>query len=282
MSRGFRKTRIGRAGITSRQLILILFTAMAIVPGYLMITASLKTQDDFLAHPWALPLHPSLAGYRAAWNDQFPRWFTNSLIVTVVSVGLTVAIAAAAAWGFAHWAWRGKESVLGVVVSLMVVPPVVLLIPLFQFGAALGWISTFRILIMVYVGLMLPFSIYLLTNFFRAIPTSIIEAAEIDGASDLRTFRSIVLPLSGPPLITLTVVNLLWAWNELLLALVFLQSDEKKTLMVGITGFQNRYSLSIPTIMAGMTIATLPLLITYFFGQRYFVAGLTSGSVKGE
>lgn len=275
-------TPVAKAGVTTRQLIQILFTATAIVPGYLMITASLKTQEDFLSQPWSLPLHPSFTGYKTAWNDQFPRWFANSLIVTTASVALTVAIAAMAAWGFAHWVWRGRESVLGILVSLMVVPPVVLLIPLFRFGATLGWISTFRILIMIYVGLMLPFSVYLLTNFFRAIPNSIIEAAEIDGASDLRTFRSIVLPLSGPPLITLTVVNLLWAWNELLLALVFLQSDEKKTLMVGITGFQNRYSLSIPTIMAGMTIATVPLLFAYLFGQRYFVAGLTSGSVKGE
>jgi ABC-type glycerol-3-phosphate transport system permease component len=137
-------------------------------------------------------------------------------------------------------------------------------------------------LILVYIGLMLPFSIYLLTNFFRAIPVSLIEAAKIDGASDLRTFRSVVLPLSGPPLITLTIVNLLWVWNELLLALVFLQSDEKKSLMVGITGFQSRYSLSIPTIMAGMTIATLPLVIIYIFGQRHFIAGLTAGSTKGE
>lgn len=282
MSNGYRGSPVVVVGITARQLIQILFTATAVLPGYLMITASLKTQEEFLSHPWSLPLHPSFAGYKTAWNDQFPRWFTNSLIVTTSSVVLTVAIAAMAAWGFAHWVWRGRETVLGILVSLMVVPPVVLLIPLFRFGATLGWISTFRILIMIYVGLMLPFSVYLLTNFFRAIPTSIIEAAEIDGASDFRTFRSIVLPLSGPPLITLTVVNLLWAWNELLLALVFLQSDEKKTLMVGITGFQNRYSLSIPTIMAGMTIATIPLLIAYLFGQRYFVAGLTSGSVKGE
>lgn len=282
MSKSYRRSPVVIIGITARQLIQILFTATAILPGYLMITASLKTQEEFLSHPWSIPLHPSFAGYKTAWNDQFPRWFTNSLIVTTSSVVFTVAIAAIAAWGFAHWVWRGRETVLGILVSLMVVPPVVLLIPLFRFGATLGWISTFRILIMIYVGLMLPFSVYLLTNFFRAIPTSIIEAAEIDGASDFRTFRSIVLPLSGPPLITLTVVNLLWAWNELLLALVFLQSDEKKTLMVGITGFQNRYSLSIPTIMAGMTIATIPLLIAYLFGQRYFVAGLTSGSVKGE
>lgn len=227
-------------------------------------------------------MHPNFGGYKAAWNDQFPTWFRNSLTVTVLSVGLTIVIAACAAWGFANWVWPGRDLVLGILISLMVVPPVVLLIPLFTLGARLGWISTFRILIVVYVGLMLPFSIYLLTNFFRAIPVSLIEAASIDGASPLRTFRSIVLPLSGPPLVTLGVVNLLWAWNELLLALVFLQSDEKKTLMVGITGFQGRYSLSIPTIMAGMTIATIPLLAAYLFGQRYFITGLTAGAVKGE
>jgi len=83
-------------------------------------------------------------------------------------------------------------------------------------------------------------------------------------------------------LATLAVVNLLWAWNELLLALVFLQNNEKKTLMVGITGFQSRYSLDIPTVMAGMSIATLPLVIAYLFGQRFFIAGLTAGSTKGE
>ena len=271
-----------KAGLTSRQLILILITAMALVPGYLMLTGSLKTQKDFLNSPWSLPLHPNFDGYKAAWNDQFPTWFRNSLFVTLLAVLLTITMAATAAWGFAHWKWKGRDFVLGVLISLMVVPPVVLLIPLFTLGAKLGWISTFRMLILVYIGLMLPFSIYLLTNFFKAIPVSLTEAAEIDGATDFRTFRSIVLPLSGPPLITLTVVNLLWVWNELLLALVFLQSDDKKTLMVGITGFQSRYSLSIPTIMAGMTIATIPLLVTYLFGQRYFITGLTAGSVKGE
>ena len=275
-------TSIEKTGITSRQLILILITAMAAVPGYLMVTGSLKTQEEFLNSPWSLPTSPNFNGYTAAWNDQFPTWFRNSLFVTLTAVLITIVMAASAAWGFAHWKWKGRDTVLGVLISLMVVPPVVLLIPLFTLGAKLGWISTFRMLILVYIGLMLPFSIYLLTNFFRATPASLTEAAEIDGASDFRTFRSIVLPLSGPPLITLTIVNLLWAWNELLLALVFLQSDEQKTLMVGITGFQSRYSLSIPTIMAGMTIATLPLFIAYIFGQRYFITGLTAGSVKGE
>ena len=271
-----------RLGATSRHVVLIALCVIALGPGYLMVTGSLKSQAEFLGHPWALPTSPDLEAYRTTFNDQFTRWLFNSVLVTSVAVLLTMVIAALAAWGLVNWPFRGRDTVLGITVSLMVVPPVVLLMPLFQVGAELGWISTYRIVILVYVGLMLPFSIYLLANFFRTIPASLLEAAALDGASPFQVFRRIVLPLSGPPVATLVVVNLLWAWNELLLALVFLQTDEKKTLMVGITGFQSRYSLDIPTVMAGMVVATLPLAAAYMFGQRYFIRGLTAGGLKGE
>lgn len=271
-----------RLGATSRHVVLVALCVIALGPGYLMVTGSLKSQAEFLGHPWALPTSPDLEAYRTTFNDQFTRWLFNSVLVTSVAVLLTMVIAALAAWGLVNWPFRGRDTVLGITVSLMVVPPVVLLMPLFQVGAELGWISTYRIVILVYVGLMLPFSIYLLANFFRTIPASLLEAAALDGASPFQVFRRIVLPLSGPPVATLVVVNLLWAWNELLLALVFLQTDEKKTLMVGITGFQSRYSLDIPTVMAGMVVATLPLAAAYMFGQRYFIRGLTAGGLKGE
>lgn len=269
-------------GATIRQLILVGMTLMAIVPTYIMFSGAFKSQAQFLDSPFSFPTHPSLAGFRAAWTDQFPQWLMNSFAITTFSVLLTEIVAALAAWGFARFAFKGRETLLGIFVSLMVVPPVVLLIPLFQVGVSLSLISTLRLVILIYVGLMLPFSVYMLTNFFKSIPESIIESANVDGASSFRTFRSIVLPLSGPALATLAVVNLLWAWNELLLALVFLQTNDKKTLMVGITGFQSRYSLDIPTVMAGMSIATLPLIIAYLFGQKFFIAGLTAGSTKGE
>jgi ABC-type glycerol-3-phosphate transport system permease component len=269
-------------GATSRHLVLVVLSVLAIGPGYLMVTGSLKSQAEFLDHPWSLPTSPGLGAYRTTFSDQFTQWLFNSVVVTGFSVVITMVIAALAAWGLVNWPFRGRDTVLGIVVSLMVVPPVVLLIPLFQVGAELGWISTFRIVILIYVGLMLPFSIYLLANFFKTIPSSLLEAATLDGASAMQVFRRIVLPLSGPPVATLVVVNLLWAWNELLRALVFLQGDEKKTLMVGITGFQSRYSLDIPTVMAGMVVATLPLVTAYMFGQRYFIRGLTAGGLKGE
>lgn len=271
-----------RAGVTLRHLVLVALCVIALGPGYLMVTGSLKTQAEFLDNPWALPGNPGVDAYRTTFNDQFTQWLFNSVLVTFFAVVLTMVVAALAAWGLVNWPFRGRDTILGITVSLMVVPPVVLLIPLFQVGARLGWISTFRIVILIYVGLMLPFSIYLLANFFRTIPVSLLEAASLDGASPFQVFRRIVLPLSGPPVATLVVVNLLWAWNELLLALVFLQADEKKTLMVGITGFQSRYSLDIPTVMAGMVVATLPLVAAYMFGQRFFIRGLTAGGLKGE
>ena len=270
------------AGSTVKHAVLVAVTFAALFPVYVMLTAAFKTQHDFLAHPWTPSVHPTLAGFRSALNDQFPTWFANSVILTAASVAATLAIASFAAWGFARWSFRGRDALLSLLVSLMVVPPVVLLVPLFVFGADLGWISTFRLVILIYVGLMLPFSVFMLTSFFRTIPPSMIEAATVDGASSFTVFRRIVIPLSAAPLATLAVVNLLWVWNELLIALVFLQDDSKKTLMVGITGFQSRYSLNVPAIMAGLTLATLPIVTLYLFGQRFFVRGLVSGAAKGE
>lgn len=269
-------------GAISKHALLIVASAIALFPVYVMVTAAFKTQADFLAHPWAPVTHPTLDGFRTALTDQFPRWFGNTAFLSFSSVLITLFVAALAAWGFAHWDFRGRDVVLGLLVALMVVPPVVLLVPLFVFGVRIGQISTFRLVIVIYVGLMLPFSVYMLTNFFRTIPASMIEAARIDGCSSWRTFRRIVLPLSAAPLVTLGVVNLLWVWNELLIALVFLQDDSKKTLMVGITGFQSRYSLDVPAIMAGLTLATLPIVTVYLFGQRFFQRGLVAGALKGE
>jgi ABC-type glycerol-3-phosphate transport system permease component len=267
-------------GRLTKHAVLVLATVVALFPIYVMLTAAFKSQGDFLNHPVALPLNPTLHGFDAALNDQFPRWFANSVILTAASVAATLAIAALAAWGFARWSFRSRDALLSLLVSLMVVPPVVLLVPLFVFGANLDWISTFRLVILIYVGLMLPFSVFMLTSFFRTIPRSLIEAATIDGASSWRVFQRIVLPLSAAPLVTLAVVNLLWVWNELLIALVFLQDDSKKTLMVGITSFQSRFNLDVPAIMSGLTLATLPIVTLYIFGQRFFVRGLVSGAVK--
>jgi ABC-type glycerol-3-phosphate transport system permease component len=273
---------IARAGRLSRQGVLALFTLSALLPIYMMVSASFRTQAEFLDQPLGFPTSPTTHAYRTALNDQFPRWLMNSLVLTIVSVALTLLFASAAAWGLTRWRFPGRDVLLAAMIALMVVPPVVLVVPLFLLGAELNLIDTFRLVIAIYVGLMMPFSIYMLTSIFRTIPMSLIEAAEIDGASAFQIFRRVVLPLSGAPLITLAVVNILWVWNELLIALVFLQSDTSRTLMAGLTAFQNRYNLDIPVVMAGLSLATLPIMVLYLFGQRFFLHGLVAGAIKGE
>ena len=174
-----------------------------------------------------------------------------------------------------------SESILGFIISLMVIPPVVMVIPLFIFMVKISLVNTYAGVILIYSGLTLPFSIYLLTTFFKSIPQAIIDSAFIDGCSSFKTLTNIILPLSMPPIITLIVVNSLWVWNELMIALIFLQKDQLKTLMVGITVFKSRYNINIPLTMMGLVVITIPMVALYLFGQKYFVKGLISGSVKG-
>ncbi|HEX5556544.1 MAG TPA: carbohydrate ABC transporter permease [Gaiellales bacterium] len=273
---------IDRVGQIVRQIVLIAFTLSALLPVYVMLSGSLRTQNDFLNHPLGLPTSPRLSAYHAAINNHFPQWLLNSLILTGASVAITLVFSSLAAWGLARWQFMGRDVLLSLIISLMVIPPVVLVVPLFLLGAELDLIDTRRIVIAIYVGLMMPFSVYMLAAYFRTIPRSLIEAAEIDGASSLQVFLRVVVPLSGAPLITLAVVNALWVWNELLIALVFLQSQSSLTLMAGLTGFQNRYNLNIPVVMAGLSIATLPIFALYLFGQRFFMRGLVAGALKGN
>jgi len=157
---------------------------------------------------------------------------------------------------------------------------VVMVVPLFVSMVSWKMVNTYQGVILIYVGLLMPFSVFLLTNFFKTIPREIVEAARIDGCSTFDVYRRIMVPLSGPAVVTLVVVNAMWVWNELLIALIFLQRDELKTLMVGIASMLSRNYVDIPATMAGLLVATIPIVILYIFGQRYFIRGLTSGAVK--
>jgi ABC-type glycerol-3-phosphate transport system permease component len=213
-------------------------------------------------------------------GGKFFRRFANSTILAVGSVALSSFLACLAAYAFARMKFRGKRFLFNLILSLMVIPPVVMIVPMFVTMVRWQLVNTYQGTILIYTGLLMPFSIYLMTNFFQTIPHEIIEAARMDGCSTLGVFWRIMLPLSGPALVTLVVVNALWVWNELLIALVFLQKDDLKTLMVGISALRSRNYTNIPATMAGLVIATIPIVVVYIFGQRYFIRGMTSGAVK--
>jgi ABC-type glycerol-3-phosphate transport system permease component len=258
----------------------VLASASALLPLYSMGTAAFKGQMDYLAHPLGLPFHPTTAAFIQALSSGFLRWLANSALISGVSVLITLALASLAAYAFSRLPFPGRSVTFTLMISLMVVPPIVMLIPLYELMSDANLINTYQAVIVIYAGLMLPFSIYLLTSFFNTVPRELLEAGAIDDAGHVRTLLMIIMPLATPALVTLGIVNLLWAWNELLIALVFLQDDTMKTLMVGITVFQSHFNLNVPVTMAGLLIATLPIVALYLGGQRFFVQGLAAGAIK--
>ena len=128
---------------------------------------------------------------------------------------------------------------------------------------------------------MLPFGIYLIASFFSTVPKEIIESAFIDGCDISKILLKILIPLSRPAIVTVVVVNALFAWNELLIAMVFLNSTESKTLMAGLMSFKARFNIDLPVTMAGLTVISIPIILLYLFGSKYFIEGLTAGSLKG-
>lgn len=271
-----------RLGKILRQLVLVIAGLTALYPIVFMASTAFKDRAQYLENQYDLPWPLYFGNFSAALRGgTFFLWFKNSVILTTGSVVLCTVCAALAAFAVARMRFRGRDVFFSLNVALMVVPPVVMLIPLFVLFVDLGLVSTYQGTILIYAGLTIPFSIFLLTNFFRAIPRELIESALTDGATNLRVLVQIILPLSAPALVTLVVVNALWVWNELLIALVFLPEDELKTLMVGITVFRSRYNLDVPITMAGMLLASIPMILLYIFGQRFFIRGLTAGAVKG-
>ncbi len=264
-----------------KQALMLSMAVAAIYPVYYMIETSLKSRAAWTADQFGLPIPPTLDNYAVLLADgRIPVWFLNSVIVTTASVVAATVVATLAADAIARMSFRGRTFLLRLLVALMVVPPAVLVLPLFLGMQPLGLTNTHAGVVIIYIGMLVPFSVYMLSSFFRTLPVEIFEAARIDGASPLRILRSIVVPLSGPGFVTLIVVNAMWVWNELLIALVFLQDDRLRTLMAGLTTMRGRYAINEPLVMAGMFLGALPILLLFLFGQRYFVRGLVAGAVK--
>jgi ABC-type glycerol-3-phosphate transport system permease component len=157
---------------------------------------------------------------------------------------------------------------------------VALVVPLFTVMVQAGLINTLPSVMLVYTGLMVPFSVFFLVNFFRELPQELIEAATIDGASHTRILFLIVMPLSVATTFTLVIVNTIWVWNELLFALVFLQDNDQRTVMAGLALFQGRFATNEPLMMAGASLSILPLLVLYLASQKFFIRGMTAGIGK--
>ncbi|HTP01527.1 MAG TPA: carbohydrate ABC transporter permease [Anaerolineales bacterium] len=262
--------------------VMIVLMVLILFPLFFIFNNALKTRDQYLANQLTLATSPTWDNFTKVF--QYPRllsWFGNSILLTGVSVLLCTLIAVLAAYAFASMQFPGRDTLFNLITPLMVIPPIVMLIPMFVLFQRVGLINNLAGPIIIYTGLMLPFTIFLLRNFFITIPREIREAALLDGCSSFQMVTHIIMPLSRPALVTSMIVNAVWVWNELLIALVFLQTEEQRTLIVGIAAsLQKRFNLDVPSLMAGLAVATIPMIILYVVGQNALVRGLVAGFEK--
>ncbi len=264
-----------------KQVVLLIAVFIALVPTIFMIMTALKSDDEYTFSKVGFPHALVFDHFNVVlFESPFFAWMLNSAILAGGSVLLSSAVSCLGAYAIARMEFKGRNLLFSIAVALMAIPPVVMIVPLFVLYSRIGMISTYEGAILIYAGLITPFSVYLLTTFFRTLPKELFEAARMDGAGDFLILWRIVLPLSLPALLTLLVVNALYVWNDLLIAIIFLQDDAKRTLMAGISVFQGRYENQIPLVMAGMVIASAPMIILYIAFQKYFIRGLMAGAIK--
>lgn len=266
-----------------RWVAIALSLAVVLFPFYWMLNTSLKpTAEIFLSPPtffsaaWSFDAYVSLIATRPIL-----LYFMNSMIVAAGATLLSVVLAAFAAYGFTRFFVRGELVFIVFLLFTKMLPETLLVIPYFQVLAAVGLINSYTALILAYTSFALPFSIWMLIGFFRAIPRELDESAILDGATRLQAFRLVVLPLARPGLVAVALFTFLIAWNSYLWALVLTTSADRYVLSVGIANLLGEYRIDWNELMAAAVIATLPVILLYSFLERHLVAGITAGAVKG-
>jgi len=276
-----RKRPRATAGGFAASTFLWLYAAISIAPLLLMVSNSLRTTQDMAQHPLGLPLPPNFTSYQKAWvTASFDTYFFNSIFVTVASVVLSTAVSLLAAYAFARTRSRLFTSLEGLFLSGLMLPVYLAILPLFFLLDSVGMISNLWSLILVYAALGIPFSTFVLAAFFRQLPIELDEAARLDGAGPFATFWRVHLPLVKPAIATVIVFRFVPVWNDFFYPLILIRDRDAYTLPVGITRFFGEYQTDWATLFAGLTLATIPLVVLFLFATKQIVSGLTAGMSK--
>ena len=262
---------------------LTLVAIIWIAPFVFIVFTSLKTNSQVMTgSAFAPPLKPAFGNYALAWTrGHFSSAYVNSAIIALVKVPLGLLLSAMAAYALAKIPMRANRFILLAVLFGTMIPFQVMLAPIFTMVNFFGLIDTYPGVILPYIAFGVPYQVFILHGFFRAIPKELSEAARIDGASHFTTFRRIFLPVSLPVLAALFILDFVATWNEFAMALVLLQRRSMWTLPLGLQAFQGQFSRDYGQLNAAIVMTVLPATIVYLMFQRYFVSGLTSGAVKG-
>lgn len=248
-----------------------------------VVIASFKTNAEIFRDVFSLPKVWQFSNYAKAWNAaNFALFFRNSLIVTFSSVVLILAVSAPAAYVLSRMEFRGRGAITTIFIAGMGIPVMLLLIPLFVIVTRMGIVNTLPGLILIYVTVAIPFTVYILTGFFASLPKELEEAGVIDGCTDFAVFWRIMLPLASPGMITAAIFNGISVWNEYLLVLVFVGDSEKRTLSLGLYSLQNamQYTGDWVGLFAGVCIVMVPTIILFIVLSERMISGITMGAVK--
>lgn len=262
--------------------LLILLCAFAIAPLAWAISSAFKSDTEIMTSLSFVPMHPTLDHFKVVISQtRFGQWFLNSLVVSLATTFLAIVVGSLAGYAMSRWRFQGRGLYGNTLLVVQMFPGVMLAIPLYLLLTRYHLIDTLWALLVTYLTFALAFSVWMLKGYFDGIPREIEEAALIDGASRLGILWRIILPLAGPGITTVAVFAFLLAWNEFFFAYVFLASNDKYTLSLGMYSFIQQFTTQWGNIMAAGTLTTLPVLAFFFLLQRTLTRGLVAGATKG-
>ena len=255
---------------------------IAVLPFFFMILNSFKERFEMLTEGvFSIPNTLYLGNYQEVLGGKMLRFFTNSVVVLVVSLAVLLAVSACAAYPLARFKFRFNALIYGLIVACMSIPIHVTLIPIFKMTNTMHLYDSIWSLIGPYVAVGVPVSVFILTSFMKNIPKEIEESAEIDGCNKFQMFSKMILPLSKPGLSTLAIYNGVNMWNEFSFAYTLTQTAENRTLPLAVWEYRGQYSMNTPMIMAVLVLTLIPMLLLFIFAQDKLVKGMTAGAVKG-
>jgi len=261
---------------------LLIFIFVTIYPMLFVMITSLKTSNEFYSNIWLLPKKFAWSNYVYAWNTaKIGTYFFNSIVIVSITVISTLVIGSLAGYALAKLKIPHANTIMLVIFLSTMLPSESIIMPMYLINSKLRITGTFQSLILPYISWGLPLTIYIYRNFFRTIPTEIIEAARIDGCNEITTFSKVVMPMMLPATATNGIFLFLAWWGELLWASIELSASSIKTLPLGITAFVQSSGTNWGPLSAASCIILIPVIIFFLFTQKYFVSGLTSGAVKG-
>lgn len=265
---------IGRLVLTG---FLLGLAIVVLYPLLWMVISSMKSNSEILGNPFAWPTSLDFSSYGRAMDKGVGTYLFNSVLVTALSVVSTTLLSAWAAFGLTRINIPFSKPILMIIVGGLMLAPTVALVPLVKLMQSWGLYDTYWALIILYTAFRVPFTTFLIRSYMIDLPIDVDEAAVLDGATRRQTFWRVTMPMCTPIIVSAVILQVLFAWNEFLFALIFIGSDTVKTLPVGLATLSSRAVTDFPSVFAGMTIAAVPMIVLFILGQRYFVRGLAEG-----